>query len=69
MKPLLLLGTLLVALHCKGQVSVGYYQSNLPFFGVNIGIKNKLKSELRLGTDQYLDKVSVEGILTYHFVQ
>lgn len=47
------------------QFGVSFHQSNLPFVGVNYEIKNKLRPEIRVGTDNYFDALSIEGILTY----
>jgi hypothetical protein len=48
-----------------GQLSISFHQSNLPFLGVSYEIKNKLRPELRIGTDNYFEEISVEGIITY----
>ena len=47
------------------QFGVSFHQSNLPFVGVNYEVKNKLRPEIRVGTDNYFDALSIEGILTY----
>lgn len=59
--------TLLIALPVIsfGQLGISFHQSNLPFLGLNYEIKNKIRTELRVGTDNYFDAVSVEGIITY----
>ena len=48
-----------------GQLGISFHQSNLPFVGLNYEIKNRLRSEVRLGTDNYFDAMSIEGALTY----
>lgn len=48
-----------------GQLGVSFHQSNLPFVGLNYEIKNKLRTEIRLGTDNYFSSMSIEGVLTY----
>ena len=48
-----------------GQLGISFHQSNLPFLGVSYEIKNKLRPELRIGTDTYFEEISVEGIITY----
>lgn len=47
------------------QFGVSFHQSNLPFVGLNYEIKNKLRPEIRVGTDNYFDALSIEGILSY----
>ena len=51
------------------QFGVSFHQSNLPFVGINYEIKNKLRAELRLGTDNYFENTSIEGVLTYDLVK
>lgn len=46
-----------------GQFGISFHQSNLPFVGLNYEIKNKLRPELRLGTDNYFEAMSVEAVL------
>ena len=48
-----------------GQLGISFHQSNLHFVGLNYEIKNRLRSEIRLGTDNYFDAMSIEGALTY----
>jgi hypothetical protein len=48
-----------------GQFGISFHQSNLPFIGLNYEMKNKLRPELRVGTDNYFYATSIEGILTY----
>lgn len=52
-----------------GQIGVSFHQSNLPFAGINYEIRNKLRAELRIGTDNYFENTSVEGVLTYDFIK
>jgi len=51
-----------------GQFGINFHQSNLPFVGLNYEIKNKLRPELRIGTDNYFDETSIEAVLTYDIV-
>ena len=51
-----------------GQFGINFHQSNLPFVGLNYEIKNKLRPELRIGTDNYFDETSIEVVLTYDIV-
>ncbi|MCW3073090.1 MAG: hypothetical protein JWP69_159 [Flaviaesturariibacter sp.] len=63
--------TLLIALPTIsfGQLGISFHQSNLPFIGLNYQIKNKIRPELRVGTDNYFDAISVEGIITYDILK
>lgn len=56
-------------LSAKAQIGVAYHQSSLPFIGVGYTISDRWTPELRLGTDQYLDIMSVEGVLTYQYLR
>lgn len=48
-----------------GQFGVSFHQSNLPFLGLNYEFKNKLRPELRVGADNYLEAISLESVMTY----
>lgn len=50
------------------QFGVSFHQSNMPFIGFNYEIAGKFLPELRLGTDTYLDDISVEAVATYQFI-
>ena len=50
------------------QFGVSFHQSNLPFAAFNYEIKNRLRPELRIGTDNYFEDLSVEGVITYDIV-
>ncbi len=52
-----------------GQLAIGYHQSNLPFISVGYDINQRFTPELRVGTDQFLDNLSIEGVVTYKFFQ
>jgi hypothetical protein len=51
------------------QLGVSFHQSNLPFIGLNYEIKNKIRPELRIGTDNYFEELSVEVIATYDILK
>ena len=48
-----------------GQFSVDFQFSNIPFFGVSYEIADKLRPEVRVGTDTFLSDLSLEAIITY----
>lgn len=49
------------------QFGVSFNQSNLPFVSLSYEIKNRLRPQLRIGTDHYFDETSLEGVVTYDF--
>lgn len=49
------------------QWTVSYHQSNLPFVGVNKQIGEKWLPEFRVGTDNYIDDVSLELVVNHIF--
>jgi hypothetical protein len=48
-----------------GQVGVNFHQTSLPFFGINYEINDRLRPELRIGTDNYFEDISGEIVVTY----
>lgn len=48
-----------------GQFGINFHQTNLPFVGLNYEIRNRLRPELRIGTDNYFEDTSIEGVITY----
>jgi len=65
MKTFITLIISLVPLIAFGQFGVDYNQSNLPFVGLSYEFKDKFRPELRIGTDNYFEDISLEGILSY----
>src|SRR6478735_5914224 len=63
----ILLSFLLFALPCIAfaQFGINFHQSNLPFVGLNYEIKNRLRPELRVGTDNYFEETTLEAVVTY----
>jgi len=51
-----------------GQWGVNYHQSTIPFVGINYEIKDKWRPELRIGTDNYFEELSLETVITYDFL-
>lgn len=45
------------------QFGVSFHQSNLPFIGVSYEIADRIRPELRLGADRYLEDMSLEGVV------
>jgi len=64
MKNLILLIFILPSI-AYGQFGVDYNQSSLPFLGVNYEIKDKIRPEMRIGTDNFFNDITLEGIVTY----
>lgn len=69
MKWLLFLFFLCFSTIVCAQLGVGYYQSNLPFVAISYEFKNKLRPEVRFGSDNYLNNVGLEGIMNYNFIK
>jgi hypothetical protein len=65
MKSLFTIALIITPLITFGQFGVSYHQSNLPFAGISYEIKDKLRPEIRFGTDNYFEDISIEGVLTY----
>ncbi|WP_332912169.1 hypothetical protein [Algoriphagus boritolerans] len=49
------------------QWTVSYHQSNLPFLGVNKQLGEKWLPEFRVGTDNFIDNVSLELVINHIF--
>lgn len=47
------------------QPGVNYHHSGLPFLGINYEINERVRPELRIGTNTLLDDLSFEGVVTY----
>lgn len=51
------------------QAGVSFHQSNLPFVGLNYEINQKIRPEVRVGVDEFFKQMSLEGVVTYDFVE
>jgi hypothetical protein len=51
------------------QFGINFHQSNLPFIGLNYEIKTRLRPELRVGTDNYFDETTLEGVVMYDIAE
>jgi hypothetical protein len=69
MKTLLAFLLLASPLFAFAQFGVNFHQSNLPFVGLNYEIKNKFRPELRIGTDNYFEETTLEGVLIYDIAE
>jgi hypothetical protein len=65
MKRLIFIFYLIIPAMANGQIGVDFHFSNLPFFGINYEIIDRIRPELRIGTDTYFDDMSFEGVVTY----
>lgn len=52
-------------LAAAAQFGISYHQSSLPFVGISYEIKDRFRPEVRLGTDLYLEDVTLEGVLVF----
>ena len=68
MRFLVIISLFVLPLFAFAQFGVNFHQSNLPFVGVNYEFKNKLRTELRIGTNNYFDATTLEGVITYDMV-
>jgi hypothetical protein len=63
--------TLLLALGTTtsfAQFGVSFHQTNLPFIGLNFEFNERIRPELRIGTDNYFNDLSGEVVVTYDIV-
>jgi hypothetical protein len=67
MKNILFLLVLVPGL-ASAQFGISFHQSNLPFVGFQFEIKERLRPELRIGTDEYFENLSVEVVVNYDIV-
>ncbi len=51
------------------QISVGFHQSNLPFFSIGYEGKSRFVPELRIGLDNFFSSTTLEGVVLYQFVR
>lgn len=51
-----------------GQLGVDYYLSNIPFFGMSYEISDRIRPEVRIGTDTFLSDLSFEATVTYDII-
>jgi hypothetical protein len=59
-KNLLIVCLGLFSLTAFAQTTVSFHQSNLPFIGVNYQFGERFIPEFRVGTDQFLEDISLE---------
>jgi hypothetical protein len=61
MKKTLLIALIgLFSISAYSQTTVSFHQSNLPFIGVNYQFGERFTPEFRIGTDQFLENISLE---------
>ncbi|QCK16614.1 hypothetical protein [Mangrovivirga cuniculi] len=65
LRKLVIITIIFLPLITNAQVSAGFHYSNLPFVGINYEIGDRFRPELRIGTDTFLEDVSLEGVVTY----
>ena len=68
MKRFTLLLLLLIPTMTFGQLGVDFHVSNIPFFGVNYEFIERLRPEVRVGTDTFFEDISVEGVVTFDII-
>ena len=65
MRRLLAILLLIIPTITYGQFGVDFHLSNIPFFGMNYELKDRIRPELRIGTDVHFEDLSIEGVVTY----
>jgi len=65
MKKSLLLLILFIPLLSFGQFGVSFHESTMPFFGVSYEFGERFRPEIRLGTNNYFEDISLETVFTY----
>ena len=53
----------LIPLITSGQFAASFHQTSLPFVGFSYEFADRIRPELRLGTDRYLEDLTVEGVV------
>ena len=51
-----------------GQFGVDFHISNIPFFGVSYEIAERIRPELRIGTDTFFSDLAIEAVVTYDII-
>lgn len=52
-----------------GQLGVDFHFSNIPFFGVHYELWERVRPEVRFGTDTFLEDLSIELVATYDILK
>ncbi len=65
MKRLLLIVLLVIPTITFGQFGVNFHLSSIPFFGMSYELKDRIRPELRIGTNVHFEDLSIEGVFTY----
>ena len=65
MKKLIALFILAVPSLSLAQFGVSFHHSGLPFLGANFEINDRIRPEIRVGTDVFWEEISGELVLTY----
>ena len=69
MKLIIVLLLTIVPSIVMAQPGVSFHQSNLPFIGVNYQVTERLRPELRIGVDNFVDITAVEAVVTYDLLK
>ncbi len=65
MKNLLTLALITLSSHAFAQFTVAYHQSNIPSVALSYEFFDRLRPELRIGTDVFFEDVSLEGMAVF----
>ena len=68
MKKLFYVILMLAPLSAFCQFGVSYHQSGIQFIGFNYEFKDRIRPEVRIGTDNYFEDISLELVGMYDFI-
>ena len=68
MKKSILLLILFIPLFSFGQFGVSFHESTMPFFGLNYEFGERIRPEIRLGTNNNFEDLSLELVCTYDII-
>lgn len=69
MRTLIALAFLALPSMASAQLGVAFHQSTLPFISLNYEIKNRVRPEVRIGTDRFLSTGTLEGVVLLDLLQ
>ena len=53
----------------QAQIGASFHESNMPFVGFSYEFNNRFLPELRIGTDNYFEDISLELAVNYIFLK
>jgi len=68
MKKIFTLLLFMIPLFSFGQFAVSAHESTMPFVGFSYEFGERLRPEIRFGTNNYFEDISLETVFTYDFL-